>query len=139
MQHIFSATNMAQKLLPGWFNQFRVFWGSGNLNFDIPILHHLHLHRRHFTSLILVLNLTISSFSSIKMSSTIPSIDATTPLLQSVSEVLDRHGEQLPKSEPEHAVQKWHNPIINTWRVLATSFSFIVVGANDAIYGVRHD
>lgn len=130
---------MAQKLLPGWFNQFRVFWGSGNLNFDIPILHHLHLHRRHFTSLILVLNLTISSFSSIKMSSTIPSIDATTPLLQSVSEVLDRHGEQLPKSEPEHAVQKWHNPIINTWRVLATSFSFIVVGANDAIYGVRHD
>lgn len=73
------------------------------------------------------------------MSSTIPSIDATTPLLQSVSEVLDRHGEQLPKSEPEHAVQKWHNPIINTWRVLATSFSFIVVGANDAIYGVRHD
>lgn len=47
---------MAQKLLPGWFNQFRVFWGSGNLNFDIPILHHLHLHRRHFTSLIPVLN-----------------------------------------------------------------------------------
>lgn len=75
------------------------------------------------------------------MSSTIPSIDATTPLLQSVSEVLDRHvnGVSLPKSEPEHAVQKWHNPIINTWRVLATFFSFMVVGANDAIYGVRHD
>jgi hypothetical protein len=75
------------------------------------------------------------------MSSTTPSIDETTPLLQSVSEILDRHvnGEPLRKSQPEHAVQKWHSPIINTWRVLATFFSFIVVGANDAIYGVCHD
>jgi hypothetical protein len=75
------------------------------------------------------------------MSSTATSVDDTTPLLQSASEAAYRHvtGEALPKSDLEHAVQKWHNPTINTWRVLATFFSFIVVGANDAIYGVRRD
>jgi hypothetical protein len=78
-------------------------------------------------------------YSSSTMSSSTLSVDATTPLLQSVSEAAGRYvnGEALPKSDPEHAVQKWHNPIINAWRVLAAFFSFIVVGANDAIYGVR--
>jgi hypothetical protein len=79
------------------------------------------------------------SHSSSTMSSFTPSVDATTPLLQSVSEAAGRYvnDEALPKSEPEHAVHKWHNPIINVWRILAAFFSFIVVGANDAIYGVR--
>ncbi|KAH8689855.1 MFS transporter [Talaromyces proteolyticus] len=71
------------------------------------------------------------------MSSTAPLADATTPLLQSVSEAADGYvnGALLRKSKSENAVQKWNEPIINTWRVLATFFSFIVVGANDAIYG----
>jgi hypothetical protein len=75
------------------------------------------------------------------MSSSTLSADATTPLLQSLGDAADRDAgsELLPKQAPEHAVQKWNDPIINTWRVLATFFSFIVVGANDAYYGVRSD
>jgi hypothetical protein len=34
------------------------------------------------------------------------------------------------------AKQKWNDPPINKWRVLATFASFAVVGASDGVYGV---
>jgi len=36
----------------------------------------------------------------------------------------------------ERQPEKWNEPRINFWRVLATFYSFIVVGANDGAYGV---
>lgn len=39
-------------------------------------------------------------------------------------------------SEPDHPQEKWNEPRINAWRVLATYYSFVVVGANDGAYGV---
>lgn len=32
-------------------------------------------------------------------------------------------------------LQKWNSPRINVWRCLATFYSFIILGANDAAYG----
>ncbi|KAL4867188.1 hypothetical protein BDV12DRAFT_209980 [Aspergillus spectabilis] len=37
---------------------------------------------------------------------------------------------------PEHQPEKWNEPRINFWRVLATFYSFVVVGANDGAYGL---
>lgn len=34
------------------------------------------------------------------------------------------------------AKQKWNDPPINRWRLLATFVSFAVVGASDGVYGV---
>jgi hypothetical protein len=34
------------------------------------------------------------------------------------------------------AKQKWNDPPINKWRLLATFASFAVVGASDGVYGV---
>ncbi|OJJ79781.1 MFS transporter [Aspergillus glaucus CBS 516.65] len=39
------------------------------------------------------------------------------------------------QEETEHQAEKWNEPRINAWRVLATFYSFIVVGANDGSYG----
>lgn len=60
---------------------------------------------------------------------------------------LASQGQQEPQSsvqtfEPitEDAViqakQKWNDPPINKWRLLATFASFAVVGASDGVYGV---
>ena len=35
-----------------------------------------------------------------------------------------------------HAMEKWNEPRINVSRTLATFWSFLVMGANDAAYGV---
>lgn len=80
------------------------------------------------------------SYRSSTTSSKASSTDATTPLLQS-RDATERDVERVLPSKPvpERAVQKWNEPTINTWRVLATFFSFIVVGANDAYPGVRPD
>jgi len=32
--------------------------------------------------------------------------------------------------------QKWNNPRINMYRVLSANFSFVIMGMNDAAYGV---
>ncbi|KAG2002088.1 hypothetical protein GB937_009753 [Aspergillus fischeri] len=37
------------------------------------------------------------------------------------------------------AKQKWNDPPINKWRLLATFASFAVVGASDGVYGLRED
>jgi hypothetical protein len=34
--------------------------------------------------------------------------------------------------------QKWNDPEINKWRLLATFVSFAVVGASDGVYGVSY-
>ena len=49
---------------------------------------------------------------------------------------------QNDATPPENAVSAkitWNNPRINVWRIFATFYSFIVVGANDAVYGVSID
>lgn len=40
--------------------------------------------------------------------------------------------------EPEgfSALERWNSPPINTYRTFATLWSFLVMGANDAAYGV---
>lgn len=49
--------------------------------------------------------------------------------------------EDVPDHVPEipvdpDAQEKWNDPPINVWRVLAAYYSFVVVGANDGAYGV---
>lgn len=38
--------------------------------------------------------------------------------------------------ESQYPVEKWNDRPINTWRIIATFYSFIVLGANDGAYGV---
>ena len=35
------------------------------------------------------------------------------------------------------SLQKWNSSKANMWRLFATFFSFVLIGANDAAYGVR--
>ncbi|KAB8235295.1 hypothetical protein ETB97_004608 [Aspergillus alliaceus] len=70
--------------------------------------------------------------------------DPTTPLLgrawpdpegptyEAFGPCRDVEGSQ---GEPEHLPEKWNDPPINVARILAAFLSFIVVGANDGIYG----
>lgn len=46
-------------------------------------------------------------------------------------EILD----DQPPSNAVEALQRWNTPRINMWRVLATFWSFFVVGLNDGSYG----
>lgn len=46
-----------------------------------------------------------------------------------------RDDDEVPIDAVE-ALQKWNEPRINMWRVLATFFSFFVFGMNDGAYGV---
>lgn len=41
-----------------------------------------------------------------------------------------------PPSTAVNSLQKWNSPRINMWRVFATFYSFIMLGLNDAAYGV---
>lgn len=57
------------------------------------------------------------------------------------SEEMDRVLGELGGNEPNltptaRAVQKWNEPIGNACGLAATFFSFLVMGANDAAYGV---
>lgn len=46
-------------------------------------------------------------------------------------------GEQpQPQERATEALQQWNNPRINIWRYLAAVLGFIVMGMNDAAYGV---
>jgi hypothetical protein len=60
---------------------------------------------------------------------------------------LATQGQQQPQSSVQtfgpiaedviiQAKQKWNDPAINKWRLLATFASFAVVGASDGVYGV---
>lgn len=35
-----------------------------------------------------------------------------------------------------HALEKWNDPAVNVYRLFATFWSFVIMGANDAAYGV---
>lgn len=49
--------------------------------------------------------------------------------------------EDVPDHVPDvpgdpDAQEKWNDPPINVWRILAAYYSFVVAGANDGAYGV---
>jgi ABC-type multidrug transport system permease subunit len=54
-----------------------------------------------------------------------------------VGDVGDVRGHASPPSNAVEALQMWHSPRINMFRVFATFWSFFVVGMNDGSYGVR--
>ena len=41
-----------------------------------------------------------------------------------------------PNTAPVEQLQKWNEPRINMWRVLACCLGLFIMGANDAAYGV---
>lgn len=45
--------------------------------------------------------------------------------------------EEPPTGAVVHALEKWNAPSRNIPRTLATFWSFLIMGANDAAYGVR--
>ncbi|KAL4812199.1 major facilitator superfamily domain-containing protein [Aspergillus spinulosporus] len=47
--------------------------------------------------------------------------------------------EPIAENAVIQAKQKWNDPPINRWRLLATFSSFAVVGASDGVYGLRDD
>ncbi|PLB46362.1 MFS transporter [Aspergillus steynii IBT 23096] len=71
--------------------------------------------------------------------------DPTAPLLQGGEHGYEAtgptaspaQGNSVPigTSSPDRLPEKWNQPKIKAWRVLATFYSFIVVGANDGAYG----
>ena len=47
--------------------------------------------------------------------------------------------EFLPQpSTTVSVVERWNNPKVNIYRTFATLFAFMIMGANDAAYGVNH-
>lgn len=47
--------------------------------------------------------------------------------------------EFLPQpSTTVSVVERWNHPKANMYRTFATLFAFLIMGANDAAYGVRH-
>ena len=36
-------------------------------------------------------------------------------------------------------LRRWNNPRINTYRYLVANFGFVIIGMNDAAYGVRYN
>lgn len=75
-----------------------------------------------------------------------PPIQQPTPVLssrrsslsiQSASNgrVLGEEAGLPPPSTAVASLQKWNNPRINMWRVFATFYSFVILGANDAVTG----
>ena len=51
----------------------------------------------------------------------------------------DSQADDVASTEPTGAfsvMERWNNPRINAYRTFATFFSFLVMGSNDAAYGV---
>lgn len=44
--------------------------------------------------------------------------------------------ENVPPSVAASALERWNQPRSNAYRTLATFWAFLVMGANDAVYGV---
>jgi hypothetical protein len=42
-----------------------------------------------------------------------------------------------PTTTPAEKLERWNTPRLNLWRTLAAFWSFVVMGSNDAAYGVR--
>ena len=41
-----------------------------------------------------------------------------------------------PTTQPAEKLERWNTPTLNLWRTLAAFWSFVVMGSNDAAYGV---
>lgn len=53
------------------------------------------------------------------------------------NQLMDSTEEQVQSPDTESSnLEQWNKPRINTYRYLATIYSFIVMGMNDAAYGV---
>jgi len=53
------------------------------------------------------------------------------------NQLIDSTKEQIQSPEPQPSdLEQWNKPRINTYRYLAAIYSFIVMGMNDAAYGV---
>lgn len=52
------------------------------------------------------------------------------------NERLETERESNNAAEGFSALEKWNHPRINMYRLFATLWSFLVMGANDAAYGV---
>ncbi|OJJ34644.1 hypothetical protein ASPWEDRAFT_132289 [Aspergillus wentii DTO 134E9] len=69
--------------------------------------------------------------------------DPTTPLLQSTKvgdaaapgEIIETQRTTEADLSLQSSLDRWNDPPINVWRILASFFSFIVVGASDGTYG----
>lgn len=48
----------------------------------------------------------------------------------------DVDGLPPPSTAAQPQIETWKNPRINIWRFCATNFAFVILGANDAVYGV---
>lgn len=44
--------------------------------------------------------------------------------------------QQSPPAMVAHVVEKWNEPSVNISRLFATFWAFVIMGANDAAYGV---
>jgi hypothetical protein len=54
-----------------------------------------------------------------------------------IGDLEDVRGDAAPPNTAVEALQTWHSPLINIFKVLATFWSFFVFGMNDGAYGVR--
>lgn len=52
-----------------------------------------------------------------------------------ISDLEDVRGEASPPDTAVEALQTWHSPRINMFRVFATFWSFLIIGMNDGSYG----
>lgn len=52
---------------------------------------------------------------------------------------LETGGDPTPTSQiVTHALERWNHPRINVWRYLCAMLGMIIMGLNDAAFGVRH-
>lgn len=66
--------------------------------------------------------------------------------LRPIGESSDTQVQSKPNNDPSEflpqpsttvtAKERWNHPKVNMWRTFATFFAFILMGANDAAYGV---
>lgn len=51
-------------------------------------------------------------------------------------ETLSAESQHQPPAVVAHALERWNEPSVNVSRLVATFWSFVIMGANDAAYGV---
>ena len=51
-------------------------------------------------------------------------------------ETLSAESQHQPPAVVTHALEKWNEPSVNINRLFATFWAFVIMGANDAAYGV---
>lgn len=51
-------------------------------------------------------------------------------------ETFSAESQHQPPAVVVHAIEKWNEPTVNISRLFATFWAFVIMGANDAAYGV---